>query len=224
MTPNKKNLNYLVTALQGSLCTRKATGQAPENDKSAPARPPEGKSTFFSLNKKIALLAFLTAIIGCRSPQPIPAVSSVDLKRFMGEWYVIASIPTVFEKNAFNALESYRLDPDGSVATTFTFNKGSFDGPLKTYTARGFVRSGSANAVWGMQFIWPFKAEYRIIFLTRDYSQTVIGRSKRDYAWIMARAPTISAADYARMLDLLSTHGYDISQVQQVPQQPLDQR
>jgi apolipoprotein D and lipocalin family protein len=192
--------------------------------KSVPEKSPERKTNFSSLSSVIALLAALTAIIGCRSPQPIPAVPSVDLERFMGDWYVIASIPTVFEKEAFNALESYRLDPDGFVATTFTYNKGSFDGPLKTYTSRGFVRSGSANAVWGMQFVWPFKAEYRIIFLDRDYSQTVIGRSKRDYAWIMARAPAISDADYARMLDLLRYHGYDISQVQKVPQQPLDQR
>jgi apolipoprotein D and lipocalin family protein len=142
----------------------------------------------------------------------------------MGDWYVIASIPTAFEKNAYNALESYRLDTDGTVATTFTFRKGGFDGPLKTYTSRGFVQADSANAVWGMQFIWPFKAEYRIIFLTGDYSQTVIGRSKRDYVWVMARTPAIPAADYARILDHLVTVGYDISQLQQVPQQPLDQR
>ena len=176
------------------------------------------------LTKSIAVLCLAVTVAGCQSPQPIPSVPSVDLARFMGEWYVIASIPTAFEKNAYNALELYRLEADGTVATTFTFNKGGFDGPLKTYTSRGFIRENSANAVWGMQFVWPFKAEYRIIFLTGDYSQTVIGRSKRDYVWIMARTPTIPAADYARILDLLTTVGYDIRKLQEVPQQPLDQR
>ncbi len=33
-------------------------------------------------------------------------------------------------------------------------------------------------AVWGMQFIWPFRAEFQIIYLNEDYSQTVIGRAK----------------------------------------------
>lgn len=172
----------------------------------------------------IFALILLVAITGCQRHQPIPTVKAVDLDRFMGDWYVIASIPTGFEKNAFNALESYRLAADGTVATTFTYNKGSFDGPLKTYTAKGFVSAESGNAVWGMQFIWPFKAEYRIIFLTDDYSQTVVGRSKRDYVWVMARTPTIPPADYDRIRDLLAAVGYDISWLQRVPQQPLDQR
>ena len=47
----------------------------------------------------------------------------------MGDWYVIANIPTFIEKDAYNAIESYRLDDDGTVATTFRFNKGSLDGP-----------------------------------------------------------------------------------------------
>jgi apolipoprotein D and lipocalin family protein len=63
--------------------------------------------------------------------KPIHTVDYVDLNRFMGEWYVIASIPTFIEKNAFNAIESYQLESDGTVATTFRFNKGSLDGPLK---------------------------------------------------------------------------------------------
>ena len=124
--------------------------------------------------------------------KPIHTVEYVDLNRFMGDWYVIANIPTFIEKDAYNAIESYRLDDDGTVATSFRFNKGSLDGPLKEYHPRGFIRDKKSNAVWGMQFVWPFKAEYRIIFLSDDYSKTVIGRSKRDYVWIMAREPAIS--------------------------------
>jgi lipocalin len=45
--------------------------------------------------------------------------------------------------------------------------------------------------VWGMQFVWPFKGDFRIVVLNADYTHTVIGREKRDYVWIMARQPTI---------------------------------
>ena len=133
-----------------------------------------------------AILLALTLILisGCQTLKPIHTVEYVDLDRFMGDWYVIANIPTFIEKDAYNAVESYRLDNDGTVATTFSYNKGSLDGPLKEYHPRGFIRDKKSNAVWGMQFIWPFKAEYRIIFLSDDYSKTVIGRSKRDYVWI----------------------------------------
>jgi apolipoprotein D and lipocalin family protein len=149
--------------------------------------------------------------------KPIHTVEKVDIQRFMGDWYVIASIGTSFEKDAFNALENYRLDDDGTVATTFSFNKGSFDGPPKEFTSRGFIRDKNSNAVWGMQFIWPFKAEYRIIFLNDDYSQTVIGRTKRDYVWIMARKPSIPENDYERILAFLVDQGYDLEALRKVP-------
>jgi apolipoprotein D and lipocalin family protein len=152
--------------------------------------------------------------------KPIHTVEVVDLKRFMGDWYVIASIPTFIEKDAYNAVESYRLDEDGTVATTFSFNKGSLDGPHKEYTPRGFIRDKKSNAVWGMQFIWPFKAEYRIIYLTDDYSQTVIGRSKRDYVWIMAREPLIPDEDYERILKFLTDQGYTLNALRKVPHGP----
>ena len=166
------------------------------------------------------LSVLLLVLSGCQTMKPIHTVDKVDLNRFMGDWYVIASIPTFIEKDAFNAIESYRLDDDGTVATTFKFNKGSFDGPLKKYHARGYVRDKGSNAVWGMQFIWPFKAEYRIIFLSEDYSQTVIGRTKRDYVWIMAREKTIPADEYEEILKFLQEQDYNIENISEVPHAP----
>ena len=109
------------------------------------------------------------------------------------------------------------LEDDGTVATTFRFNKGSLDGPIKEYNPRGFIRDKTSNAVWGMQFIWPFKAEYRIIYLADDYSQTVIGRSKRDYVWIMARKPSIPDKDYEQILRFLTDQGYKLDDLRKVP-------
>ena len=136
----------------------------------------------------------------------------------MGDWYVVANIPTYIETDAYNAMESYRLSDDGTVATTFSFRQGSFDGALKTYHPTGYVLDRSSNAIWGMQFIWPIKAEYRIVFVDESYSQTVIGRSARDYVWLMARTPEIPDSDYQRFLKLVATEGYDVSKVRRVPQ------
>jgi apolipoprotein D and lipocalin family protein len=145
-------------------------------------------------------------------------VSQVDIARFMGDWYVIANIPTFIEKGAHNAIESYALSQDGTIATTFTFRDGSFDAPLKQYTPRGFIINKKTNAEWGMQFIWPIKGEYLIIYLTDDYRITVIGRSKRDYVWIMARTPSIPEVEYNAVLKFVGEHGYDVSRIQKVPQ------
>ena len=170
--------------------------------------------------QKLSVLAAMLMIAGCQSVTrpPLTTVSQVDLPRFMGDWYVIANIPTFIEKGAHNAIESYQLNSDGTVATTFTFRADGFDGPLKRYTPRGFVVPGSGNAHWGMRFVWPFKSEYRIMYLDDSYAQTIIGRSKRDYVWIMARTPTIPEADYQRLVALLAGEGYDVSKLQKVPQ------
>ncbi len=166
-------------------------------------------------------LGSVTALLlaGCQSASaPMPTVPHVDLPRFMGPWYVIANIPTFIEKDAYNAVESYSLDADGTIATTFTFRAGGFDGEEKRYTPRGFVVDRTSNALWGMQFVWPVKADYRIVWLADDYSQTVIGRERRDYVWIMARTPHIPEADYRRLLALVGAQGYDVTQVRKVPQ------
>ena len=158
------------------------------------------------------------SLLGCSSYPPIKTASQVDIDRFMGDWYVIANIPTFIETGAHNAVESYKLNKDGTVATTFTFRQDSFDGEQKSYHPTGYITDTQSNAVWGMQFIWPFKADYRIVYVSNDYTQTIIGRLKRDYVWIMARSPSISESDYQKLLQLIKDQGYDLSKVKKVPQ------
>lgn len=166
----------------------------------------------------LLLLLTSTLISGCSTMKPIPTVPQVDLPRFMGDWYVIANIPTWPEKGAHNAIENYQLKEDGRIATTFTFNADSFSGERKQYNPTGFVRDTQSNASWDMQFIWPFKAEYKIIYLDQDYQHTIIGRSKRDYIWIMARQPELPAAKYQELLNFAVGLGYDANLIQKVPQ------
>ena len=169
--------------------------------------------------KKITLFTVLVFTVACQSAKPLKTVDYVDIERFMGDWYVIANIPTFLEKNAYNPVESYRLDDDGSIATTFSFNAGSLNGEKKVYKPRGFVVNTVTNAEWGMQFIWPIKADYRIVYLDEDYQHTVIGRNNLDYVWIMARQPKISAKMMDELTQLVSSLGYDSSLLELAPHQ-----
>ncbi|MDA1064171.1 MAG: lipocalin family protein [Proteobacteria bacterium] len=159
------------------------------------------------------------SLSACATKSPeMPVVDYVDIDRFMGDWYVIANIPTMLEKGAHNAVENYSLNDDGTIATHFTYRKGSFDGKHKEYFPKGFISDEKTNAIWGMRFIWPIKADYRIVYLNEDYSITMIGRQKRDFLWIMAREPQIPAADYARLVEFAASLGYATSEIQRVPQ------
>ncbi|MBI1424996.1 MAG: hypothetical protein GC149_16235 [Gammaproteobacteria bacterium] len=168
--------------------------------------------------RRIIMFIGSLSLLGCSTYPPITTATQVDIKRFMGDWYVIANIPTFIETGAHNAVESYKLNRDGTVATTFTFRQNGFEGEQKTYHPTGYITDTKSNAVWGMQFIWPFKADYRIVYVSNDYTQTIIGRLKRDYVWIMARSPAISESDYQKLLQLIKDQGYDLSKVRKVPQ------
>tara|TARA_B110001450_G_scaffold58912_1_gene55583 strand:- start:120 stop:533 length:414 start_codon:yes stop_codon:yes gene_type:complete len=132
----------------------------------------------------------------------------------MGDWYVIATIPTFLERDAYNPIETYQINSDGTIATTFTFNKGSLNGPIKIYRPRAFIKDRSTNAIWDMQFIWPIKADYRIVYLDDNYEQTIIGRNSRDFVWIMARTPFVSQEEYLNLVARVDALGYNLEDLQ----------
>jgi len=148
----------------------------------------------------------------------LETVDYVDLKRFMGDWYVIANIPTFIEKGAVNAIESYRLDSKGRVQTTFTFRKDSLTGPQKKYNPTGFIYNKETNSEWRMQFLWPFKSPFLIIDLDEKYNYTVIGVPNRKYVWIMARDHVLDDKVYNEIISKLEKVGYDITQIQKIEQ------
>ncbi|NDV61803.1 lipocalin family protein [Puniceicoccales bacterium CK1056] len=154
---------------------------------------------------------------GCASKAPLPTPSQVDLDRFMGAWFVVGYTPILVDGKAHNAVEHYFLAPDGKIRTTYQYRDGGFDAKLKTHTPVGTVYNAETNAEWRMQFIWPFKAQYIIYYLSDDYNRTIIAHPNRKYAWIMQRTPTISDGDYEDMLKKLEAVGFERSLIQRLP-------
>ncbi|MFG5410515.1 lipocalin family protein [Piscinibacter sakaiensis] len=180
-----------------------------------------------SRRQRLALLvlaggavALAAACASAPSRPPVTLAPQVDLARFMGDWYVIGHIPTWPEREAVDAVERYDLRPDGRIQTTFTYRNGALDAPLRTMRPVGTVVDRRSNAVWTMQFLWPFEADYRVMRLAPDYSHVVIGREKRDYVWIMARTPTLPDATWRELVDFVAAEGYDVTKMRRVPQQP----
>jgi apolipoprotein D and lipocalin family protein len=163
-------------------------------------------------------LLFLGGSFKAMALEPLKPVDYVDLERFMGPWYVIASTPTFIDKESYNAIEKYELNDDGTIQTTFTFLKGGFDGPLKTYRPKGFVKPDGSNAVWGMQFVWPIKADYQIVYLDESYTRVIVAREKRDLVWLMAREPSIPDPEYRALIDRIVALGYDEGSLRLTPQ------
>ena len=139
-------------------------------------------------------------------------VADLNLTRFMGDWHVLADIATPFDRNAVKPLETYKLAPGGVVETTYSYREGSPEGPLRERNLKAFV-SAESPAIWGMQIFWPVKAEYRVVYLDAAYQTTIIGRTKRDFVWVMARTPAIDPETFATLMKTVQTLGYDLSQL-----------
>ena len=165
----------------------------------------------------ISLGPILLLMAGCASPAPFNTPERVDLPRFMGAWYVVGYTPILVDKGAHNAVEHYAPGENGRILTTYQFRDGGFDGDLKTFRPTGFVRDDPSNAEWGMQFIWPFKADYIILYVSEDYRHTIIAHPSRKYAWIMQRSPEVDEVVYERLLLRLEEAGYDRDIIRTVP-------
>jgi apolipoprotein D and lipocalin family protein len=167
-------------------------------------------------------LCLVFGLAGCRpamAEKPIKPVTDVDLSRYMGRWYVIASIPTRFERNAYDAVETYRREPDGDIDTSFRFRRGGFEGPAKTIHSTATVVPGTGNGEWKVHLFRVLRLQYIVGWLAPDYSQVIVARDARDYVWLMARTPQVSANDYRAMLARVRAMGYDLRKLRKVPQQ-----
>ena len=169
--------------------------------------------------KKFFIL-FLLTLTACSIQQKksIEPVSEIQLDAFMGDLYVLAHIPALIEKNAFNAIESYKyIEEKQEIETTFTFNHSDYDGPQKIYKPKGYIVPGTNNAVWGMQFIWPIKAQYIIAYIDEGYQNTIVARDKRDYLWFMSRKSDMTTEKKQWIYKKTEELGYDKNILRFVP-------
>lgn len=170
--------------------------------------------------KTLGLLLTLTLLTGCTTMTPLRTVPHVDLPRFMGDWYVIGTIPWFLERNNVGTMDIYKPRPDGKIDVIYAFHKKTLDAPRQEWRALGEVVNRQTNAEWTVQFLWPFKAPFLIIDLADDYRYTVVGHPSRNLVWIMAREPRMPDRDYQAILTRLAEQGYDTSRIVKVPQRP----
>lgn len=168
--------------------------------------------------KLLSLIILVLVLSSCREDYSEQLVDQVDLDRFMGDWYVISILPNPFEKEVVNGIENYRLNEKNGIDITYTYYKGSPGGKKKVLQPKASVYNKETNAEWRVQFFWPLKFPYLVIWLDEEYETTVIGVPNRKYAWIMSRNPEIETDKYNQILQHLKKLGYEINNLQKIPQ------
>ena len=144
-------------------------------------------------------------------------VTQVDLQRYSGKWYVIASIPTQFDKEWNYITETYTIAKNGKIdiETTY-FEEGK--NTQSSVSSKGFPDKDSNNVKWKVQFVWPFKSDYLIEELAADYSYAVVGHPEKKFLYIMSRSGKIQEDTFIQILTECGKKGYDLTQLRKVPQ------
>lgn len=147
----------------------------------------------------------------------VKTVDSVDLKRYVGKWYEVASIPQRFQKHCVgNVTAEYTMLPEGKIKVINSCTKA--DGSMSVAEGRAKVVDNKTNAKLKVTFvkvidwIFAFGGDYWIIDLDADYKYAVVGEGKNKYGWVLSRDPFLSDNDLLVIAANLKAQGYDTCQ------------
>jgi len=179
--------------------------------------------TAFTCIYKIAVALLFAGFAGCtlRPTTPLPTVESVDLARYMGEWYEIALLPNRFQSMCVaDTQATYRLDGD-VVRVRNRCRKA--DGAIEEADGIAKVVEGSRNAKLRVSFFRPLYGDYWILALDQDYRWVLIGEPSRRYGWVLSQTPNLDDTSLQIALDKAATLGFDRAAFRRTPQiKPLD--
>ncbi|KAL2497488.1 temperature-induced lipocalin [Abeliophyllum distichum] len=154
-------------------------------------------------------------------------VKGLDVARYMGRWYEIASFPSRFQpKNGANTRATYTLNPDGTV---HVLNETWTDGK------RGFIEGtaykadpSSDEAKLKVKFyvppflpIFPVTGDYWVLYIDADYQHALVGQPSRSFLWILCRNPDLDEGTYKELVEKAKEEGYDVSKLHKTPQADL---
>lgn len=144
------------------------------------------------------------------SRKPLETVPKVDVKRYMGTWYEIASFPQRFQKGCSCTMAKYSLNENGTVKVD---NSCTAYGKKKQSIGKAKVVDKKTNAKLKVTFFWPFYGKYWIIDLAEDYSYAVVGHPNRKYLWILSRTPQMDELEYRTIVERAKAKGFDITKL-----------
>ncbi len=167
----------------------------------------------------VMIVAGAAAVMGARAEsKPLEVVRSVDIRRYLGTWYEIATIPHRFQKGCVGVTARYALRDDGDVEVLNVCREATLDGKERSVHGKAWIVDRTTNAKLKVRFFWPFSGDYWIIELDDDYQWAVVGHPNRSYLWILSRTPQMDGALYDRLLERIAAKGYDLSKIKKTLQ------
>lgn len=159
--------------------------------------------------KRINFIAIIISLFtSCTTLQKVnnETIDSLDLNRFLGQWYEIARFDHCFESGMENNKAVYTMGENGIVSVK---NSGVKNGNLKEVS--GIAKTTDNPGLLRVSFFKPFYADYRVLYLDADYQYALVGSASSDYLWILSRTPQLEDSVKEILLSEAVSRGYDIN-------------
>lgn len=163
----------------------------------------------------IVALFFVFLVFGAQGKAEVTTVPHVDLNRYVGTWYEVASIPHSFQKQCVgNVTAVYKDLGEGLIEVINSCEKK--DGSRSVSEGRAKVVDTDSQAKLKVTFvklwswIYMFGGDYWVIDLDKDYRYAVVGHPSRKYGWILSREPTLALKDLKLIAENLNKQDYDL--------------
>ena len=172
----------------------------------------------FRKHRKTLICIFISVlfIIGCPRLLPPETVDYVNVCRYTGLWYQIASYINPNIGDLAGVTAEYSINQDCTVKVVNKGFVGGLDGTPVMIKGVARVVEPATNAKLAVSFAEagiPGESEYWIIELGEYYSYAVVTNSERSSLFILNRRPTMDEATYQGIIDRLSKNGFDPEQI-----------
>lgn len=166
-------------------------------------------------------LGILFLASACASSPP-EVVDHVDLDRYQGTWYEVASFPIRAQRDCVGTTATYGERDDGDISVYNACFKGSFDGEVSDITGKAWVADETTNAKLWVRFFWPFRGSYWIVDLDDDYDWAVVSNHRASTLWILSRQPCMDQGRFEAIYHSLKDRDFPMDQLQTTLQRSAD--
>ena len=152
--------------------------------------------------------------------QGVKTIAALDVPRYLGTWYEIAKFPNWFQKKCVsNTKAVYTARPDGNLRVLNSCKTASGE----TSEAEGLARQIGAKdspklevrfAPEWLSFLPLVWGDYWVIDLDPQYQVAAVSDPKREYLWVLSRAPQIDPKAYADLLQRLKQQQFDVQKLE----------
>lgn len=142
-------------------------------------------------------------------------VKSVDLNRYVGNWFEIARFPNRFQKQCVgNVSAEYSLQPNNRITVINKCLKK--DGKIDDAKGEAKIVDKQTNAKLEVRFAPKFLSfiplvwgDYWILELGKNYEYALVGSPDRKYLWVLSRTPKLDEQIFNNLRQVAQREGFN---------------